>query len=142
MPGGATVKTEARVQHVLLGDKIFVRWASRTRNSMERIRTFELLPQPLDEVTLEVPAIGSAPGTTVVDSVDHGSVDSLGTRGTVTVVMPAGNPSAARIAGGQRTWARVALIRFVASMYLWGALWAALSLSVASRFKRLKPAVA
>lgn len=135
MPTGATTTAEARVEHVLLVDKIWVGVGRRGGISYQQI------PQPFDEVRLEVPAAGT-PAVTAVDSIDHGTVDGLGTRPTVTVVMPAGNPAAARIAGAQRTWARVALIRFVTSMYLWGAVWAILSVFVASKFRRPQAAVA
>ncbi len=137
MPTGATVSAEARVQRVVLVDRIWVGLHGRHGGVY-----YERLPQPFDEVQLQVPATGSAPTAVAVDSVDHDSVDGLGTRPTVSVVMPAGNPAVARIAGGQRNWARTALVRFVTSMYVWGAIWAALSVFVASRFRRRQPAVA
>ena len=137
MPAGPTVTAEARVSHVVMVDRVWV-WRNRARGFLH----YEQIPQPFDEVQLQLPAVGSAPATTAVDSVDHGSVDGLGTRETLTVVMPAGNPGAARITGGQRTWARAAFVHFVASMYLWGAAWTALSVVVALPFRRRRPAVA
>lgn len=135
MPGGPTISAEARVGRVVLVDKIWVGLIGRHGVYYERI------PQPFDQVEFQIPATGSTPAAIAVDSVDHGSVAGLGTQSTVSVVMPAGNLAAARIAGGQRTWARAALVRFVASMYLWGAVWAALSVFVASRFRRPQPAL-
>lgn len=135
MPTGATTTAEARVEHVAMVDRIWVGVGRRGGISYQQI------PQPFDEVRLQVPATGTA-AVTAVDSIDHGSVDSLGMRPTVTVVMPAGNPTAARIAGAQRTWARVALTRFVTSMYAWGAVWAALGVFVASKVRRRQAAVA
>lgn len=137
MPAGPTVTAEARVTHVVMVDRIWV-WRNRARGFFH----YELIPQPFDEVRLQLPAAGSSPATIAVDSVDHGSVDGLGTRETLTVVMPAGNPGAARITGGQRTWARAAFVHFVASMYLWGAAWTALSIVAALPFRRRRPAVA
>jgi hypothetical protein len=137
MPASPTVTAEARVVHVVMVDRIWV-WRNRARGFFH----YELIPQPFDEVRLQLPAAASMPALIAMDSVDHGSVDGLGMGETVTVVMPAGNPGAARIAGGQRTWARVAFVRFVASMYLWGAAWTALSVVAASRFRRTRPAVA
>ncbi|HEU4649540.1 MAG TPA: hypothetical protein VFS33_10810 [Gemmatimonadales bacterium] len=87
-------------------------WETRRRPGYE-------LPRAFAEAELEFTAKGGGQGelVRVIDRVDSGSVAGLRKGGSVQVVYPLASPADARIDGGQRTYARAALIHILGFTY-------------------------